>query len=136
VRVVLDVNVLISARLSPLGPSARLLAAWTEERFDLIVSPALLDELADVLSRERLRRWLSPDEATAFAAVLRAGAIMTPDPPAEPGVTPDPDDDYLVALARATGSDLLVSGDSHLLGLSDPSPPVLTPRAFLELLER
>ncbi len=52
-----------------------------------------------------------------------------------PGLTADPDDDYLVALARAAGADYLVSGDRHLLELTDPEPPVLTPREFLALLE-
>jgi predicted nucleic acid-binding protein len=56
------------------------------------------------------------------------------DPPARPGLSPDPDDDYLVALARAGAADYLVSGDRHLLGMADPEPPVLTPRQFHDLL--
>lgn len=50
-RVVLDPNVLVSAAISPAGPPRQILTAWTNERFDLIVSPAVLDELADVLAR-------------------------------------------------------------------------------------
>ena len=38
-------------------------------------------------------------------------------------------------LARAAQADYLVSGDRHLLDHTDPDPPVLTPRQFLELLE-
>jgi PIN domain len=87
----------------------------------------VLSELADVLARARFRRWLSEDEAAAFVASLRCGARVVDDPPPEPGVTPDPDDDYVVALARAAGADYLVSGDRHLTDLSDPDPPVLTP---------
>lgn len=44
-RVVVDSNVLISARLSPRGAPGRLLAAWLAGRFELIASPALLAEL-------------------------------------------------------------------------------------------
>lgn len=47
-RVVIDSNVLISARLSPRGAPGRLLAAWLAGRFELIVSPALLAEMAGV----------------------------------------------------------------------------------------
>lgn len=113
-RVVLDCNVLVSARLSPAGASALLLRAAVEERFELIVSAQLLGELTDVLARKRFRRWFSAEEADAFVAALRLAATFVDDPPAVVGVTADPDDDYLVALARAAHADYLVSGDRHL----------------------
>lgn len=59
-------------------------------------------------------------------------AVLVEDPPALPGVTADPADDYLVALARAEGADAIVSGDRHLLELERPRPPVLTARAFVD----
>jgi uncharacterized protein len=131
----LDCNVLVSARLSPEGASAQLLRAAAQGRFELIVSVELLGELTDVLARERFRRWFSAEEAHAFVAALQLAARFVNDPPAEVGITADPDDDYLVALARAAHADYLVSGDRHLTQLPDPDPPVLTPRAFLELLD-
>jgi putative PIN family toxin of toxin-antitoxin system len=93
-----------------------------------------LGELHLVLRRERLRRWLTQGEADVFVASLGSDATVIDDPPAQPGLTPDPDDDFVVALARAARADYLVSGDRHLIELVDPNPPVLTPRAFLELL--
>ncbi len=56
---------------------------------------------------------------------------MLPDPPAEPDLTPDPKDDYLLTLARTAHADCIVSGDTHLTELEHAKPPVLTPRAFL-----
>jgi len=135
VRAVLDCNVLVSARLSPLGASAQLLRAAVKEQFEWIVSPQLLSELTEVLARDRFRRWFTVDEADAFVEALRSAAVVIDDPPAVTGLTPDPDDDYLVALARAAHADYLVSGDRHLSQLPDPDPPVLTPRAFLDLLD-
>lgn len=133
-RVVLDSNVLISALLQPLGRSGLVLSAWTEDAFELIVSPDLLDEVHEVLGRERFRRWVTLDQADEFVASIRADANSVDDPPGEPGLTSDPDDDFLVALARWAEADYLVSGDRHLLELTDPRPRVLSPRAFLELL--
>jgi predicted nucleic acid-binding protein len=49
-------------------------------------------------------------------------AVLLDDPRAETGLTPDPDDDFLLALARSARADYLVSGDRHLLDLLDPSP--------------
>lgn len=121
--------------ISSAGPPREVLTAWTRERFELIASPALLEELREVLSRPKLRRWVSEQAATAYLAGLGQDALLIADPPPIPGLTPDPDDDYLVALARAARADYLVSGDRHLLELTDPDPPVLTPRQFLGLLE-
>lgn len=47
-------------------------------------------------------------------------------------LTPDPGDDYLVALAQKADAQCIVSGDAHLTRLTDPSPPVPTPPEFLE----
>jgi putative PIN family toxin of toxin-antitoxin system len=135
VRVVVDANVLVSAVISSAGPPREVLTAWTQERFELVASPALLEELRDVLARPKLRRWVNEQVATAYLAGLGQDALLIADPPPTPGLTADPDDDYLVALARAARADYLVSGDRHLLELTDPEPPVLTPRAFLDLLE-
>ena len=134
-RAVLDPNVLVSAAISPAGPPRQILTAWTNERFELIVSPSVLDELADVLARPKFRRFITTATAVAFIDGLAADAIIVTDPPDPPSVSPDPDDNYLIALARATRADYLVSGDRHLLDLTDPHPPVLTPRQFLDQLD-
>ena len=133
-RVVLDPNVLVSAAISPAGPPRQILTAWTDERFDLVASPALLEELADVLARPKLGRFITTAISVAFIDGLATDAIMVADPTEPPSVSPDLDDDYLIALARAAGADYLVSRDRHLLELTEPDPPVLTPRQFLDLL--
>jgi uncharacterized protein len=134
VRVVLDANVLVSALISPAGPLRAIVGSWVDERFELIASLALLDELRDVLGRPRFRRWVSLDVAAEFIDGIAQDAVIVADPPAQAGVTADPDDECLIALARAARGDYLVSGDRHLLDIADPEPPVLTPRQFLDLL--
>lgn len=133
-RAVFDPNVLVAALISPRGAPAALYLALTRGRFHLIASPQLLDELDHVLARSKFRRYASREEARAFVDAVARLALLTEDPPATPGATTDPGDDYLVALARAADADVLVSGDRHLLALTDHDPPVLTPRAFLEQL--
>ena len=134
-RAVLDPNVLVSAAISPAGPPRQILTAWIDERFELIASPALLHELAEVLARPKFQRFITAAVATELIDGLATDAVTVADSPELPGVAPDPDDDYLVALARVAGADYLVSGDRHLLGLTDPDPPVLSPRQFLDLLD-
>ena len=125
---------LISALISPEGPPRQIVTAWAEGRFELIVSPILLDELGDVLAREKFRRWVSTETAAQFIDGLEDAALLIDDPAAQAVVSLDPDDDYLIALARSSGADHLVSGDSHLTSLAGAKPRVLTPREFLERL--
>ena len=133
-RAVLDVNVLISAILSPSGTPARLLLAWQAGAFELVVSPALLDELRRALDYPKLRRLIPDTEAAAFVAWLTDAATLAADPAGPPPVTPpDPGDAYLVGLAAAARA-VLVSGDRHLLGLTDAFP-VHPPASYLAMLE-
>ena len=111
------------------------MAAWVDARFELVVSAALLDELAGVLARPKFRRWISPAIVREFIDGLADDALIIDDPPALAGISPDPDDDYLIALARAANADYLVSGDRHLLELEAADPPVLTPHQFLDMLD-
>ena len=58
-RVVLDTNTLVSAVISVSGPPRLLLNAAREQTFDWFTSPALLEELLVVMSREKFAQRLS-----------------------------------------------------------------------------
>jgi putative PIN family toxin of toxin-antitoxin system len=132
-RAVFDANVLISALLSRTGAPARLLLAWQEGRFELIVSPCLLAELGRALSYPKLRRLIPQSDAEAFVAWLSRSAVLARDPVGPPPIrSVDPGDDYLLSLA-ADQHAILVSGDGHLLALARGFP-IHTPASFLALL--
>ena len=134
-RAVLDPNVIISALLSPAPSPAKLLRAWQQGEFELIVSPILLGELATALAYPKLRKRITCEEARRLVEWLAAGAVTAGDPGEQPPIqSPDPDDDYLIAVAHGERA-LLVSGDKHLLGLAG-DVPVVSPAEFLVLLER
>ena len=132
-RAVLDPNVIISSLLST-GATAAVLNAWLDRRaFEPIVCPQLLSELEEVLARPKFEL-LSRAVVVQLVERLRTEAELTEDPMVEPGVTPDPDDDYLVALARQAGADCVVSGDPHLKQAALTDMEVLTPAEFLDRL--
>lgn len=132
-RAVLDPNVLISAVLSREGAPAEVLRAWRDGEFELVVSAELLDELARALSYPELRERITEDEATALVEVLSRHAKIVTDPDRPSSLkSPDPGDDYLLALIEAERA-ALVTGDGHLLPLGGKAP-ILTPAAFLDLL--
>ena len=103
-----------------------------EGAYDLVVSPMLLDELERALGYSKLRE--PTNEIKELLELLSRGGIAAEDPQLSPEVrSPDPDDDYLIALASISRS-VLVSGDRDLLGLSDQIP-VYSPAEFLALIE-
>lgn len=135
VRVVVDVNVLVSAQLRADGPPGHVYSAWLAGAFELIASQHLIDELARVAGKPNLAKRLDPAAIPTLVARLRADAIIAEDPPAARVVSRDPSDDYLVALARSAGAHAIVTGDRHLLAMDDLRPRALAPQAFLAWLE-
>lgn len=132
-RAVLDPNVIVSALLSS-GTTAAVLDAWLDRRaYEPVVCPTLLGELEEVLSRPKFAS-LGQDVVAQLVGRLRTEGDLVNDPVVQAGVTADPDDDYLVALARETKADFLVSGDRHLREAGLPDVVVLSPAEFLARL--
>jgi len=135
VKVILDANVLVSAAIA-IGPSYRLVARWLDQGdLEVVICPALLAEVEDVLDRSRLRKRVDPELARLYLATIRRIAVLAANPPEIEATTRDVDDDYLVALGREHGVDWIVTGDKDLLEWEAQTPPVITPAAFEELLD-
>jgi len=106
---------------------------WVEGAFDLVCSPLVLGELERALAYPKLAKHIAPDEARAVLDVLTESAVMVEDPDRPPGTSsPDPGDDYLIALAESARA-LLVSGDKDVLSLAGEIP-VCSPKEFLTQL--
>jgi putative PIN family toxin of toxin-antitoxin system len=131
---ILDPGVLVSAAIAPHGVCGRLLQSALDQQFELIACPLLLNELEEVLLRPKFRRYLTEEQARDYAALVAGVVEEHSDPAVEAGATADPDDDYLVALARASGADYLISGDAHLLAVAVDDLKILSPRNFVETL--
>jgi putative PIN family toxin of toxin-antitoxin system len=133
---VADTNVLVAAAITSRGICGGLLEAAIDGRWQLVASPMLLDELEEVLSRDKFRRWLNQDEAAQFVADIKVLADIVSDPPVGSGwETADPKDEFLVTLVRVADVMGLISGDPHLTELVDLDHPVFTPAGFLNGLD-
>jgi putative PIN family toxin of toxin-antitoxin system len=99
-----------------------------------VVSTLLLDELERAFGYSKLRDRVPNDESQELLELLARAGVTVRDPDVPPEVrSPDPDDDYLIALASVSRS-ILVSGDDDLLRLSDQIP-VYSPAEFLAMIE-
>ncbi len=138
-RLVLDTNVVISGLLWRSHPR-RLLDLAKEDTVSLYTSSALLDELADVLSREKWTAMLATRQTHAAYLMQRYGLLAKVVRPKRIGriVPNDPDDDAVIACALAASADLIVSGDKHLLSLGGQYQgiSIVTPAQAVQLVGR
>jgi putative PIN family toxin of toxin-antitoxin system len=113
------------------GPPFQILEAWKNGKLQLVVSPEILDEyrrVGEILAEEHPTIDLEP----MLEYVIHNAAIFSVSSLPE-GVCEDPDDDKFLACALASGSNLVVSGDRHLLKVSGyQNIEVLKPRDFIE----
>jgi putative PIN family toxin of toxin-antitoxin system len=118
-RAVLDTNVFLSAFLSrnPISPTKEILQRWQAGEFDLLVSDAMVEELAEKL----LERRISSDSVTEFLTVLAGLAewILVPEDAVHPVILEDPDDDSILACAVVGKADYLVTYDAHFEPLGE-----------------
>jgi putative PIN family toxin of toxin-antitoxin system len=119
VRWVLDTNVVVSGLLWQ-GTSYHLLVAIRQQpNIQVYSSPALLEELADVLSRPFSAKRLGmigQSVRGVLADFVEVVELVEPvDVPRV--VLCDPDDDHVLAAASTARADCIVSGDSDLLTL-------------------
>lgn len=118
-RIVIDTNIVLSGLLWRGPPHGLLNQVGRNPGMQLFSSPALLDELADVLTRPSLTKRLHQIHMTTHAVLadyVRVVTVVQPQALTQP-VCRDPDDDEVLALALSAQADVIVSGDKDLLVL-------------------
>lgn len=129
-KVVMDTNVFVSGVFFS-GPPYQILKAWQSGEFELVVSHEILDEyrrVGEILGEEHPAIDLKPflNFVLEHAKVYQPAALKEP-------VCEDPDDDKFFACALASGSEVIISGDKHLLKVSGyQGIQVLKPREFVD----
>jgi putative PIN family toxin of toxin-antitoxin system len=133
VRIVLDTNIIISGLLSETGPPGMLLKLWLEGKYELLISKAQLNELSRVFEYKKIRERIPSDQAADFLGQLSSLAIVT-DPLLNINLSPDPDDNAILAVAIESQADFIVSGDkTDLLSLNKAEGiPIITARQAIQ----
>ena len=138
-RAILDANVYVSAAIRPEGPPGRILERFVRESaFDLVLSPAIVDEVLRALTYPKVRKHIRAEanpqvwfQDIAVLADLVAGAYQLH------GVCEDPDDDKYIAAAVESRAAFVVTGDPDLLNLKEHAGiRIVSPRQFLDVLPR
>ena len=129
-KVVVDTNVVISGVFFG-GMPSRVLEAWRDGEFDLVVSPEVLEEYRRV--GEELTARFPGISLAPFLALLVMNAEIVEAPGLSDQVSRDRDDDKFIACALAANCQTIISGDKDLLEVTGYQDlKVVAPREFLE----
>ena len=134
-KVVLDTNVLLSGLMYPGSTPGKVVRAWREVRFDLVLSVEQLGEVGRVLSYPKIRKILKWDRAMIerFLKQLYLRSEFVDISGTAAAVPADPGDNFILATLIASEAECLVTGDADLLVLRDRHP-ILTPAEFAQRL--
>lgn len=140
IKAVVDTNVLISGLISSKGTPSKLLNAWNNKLFTLVISPELVQELEIVLQRPKLAKYaISLQEIEGLITSFKKQQIVVSPHANISFHVRDPKDEMIVTCALRN-ADYLVTGDKDLLDLRN-SPQIrplviVTAEEFLKLLEQ
>jgi uncharacterized protein len=135
-RVVLDTGILIAALITSGTPPDAIYRAWRKKRFELITSEWQLEEFRRVSRYPKLRTYLKSADAGNLVNGLRREATVLALLPTV-NLSPDPNDNPVLAMALAARADILVTGDRRdLLALNRiGSTRILSARQFVDELK-
>jgi hypothetical protein len=133
-RVVIDTCTLVSAALR-VGSVPDQALSKALRTCELCISAETLEELTQVLEREKFDRYLDRELRQSFVALIRRHArlfaVQDADREAVNPPCRDPKDNQFLSLALAAEADVIVSSDEDLLVLHPwRGIPVVTPAAF------
>ena len=134
-RIVLDTAVLVRALISPLGWCGQIVFERCE-RFQSIISPAIVAEYLAVLQRPTIvRKYGSPDThgLRRVLELIDSGIIV--EPRVIPPVCRDPADDKILAAARVGNADAIVSEEDLLALERYQGIAIVSAERFLRMIE-
>jgi putative PIN family toxin of toxin-antitoxin system len=136
IRAVLDTNVFLRALINPHSRCGRLLDEFADD-YELVLSPAIVREVLEVLHRPRLRAKFPQIAKLNIARIIALfEQALVVDPQDIPSVSRDPEDDKFLACARSAEAKYLVTEDNDLLVLEDfEGTRICRPAEFIALLE-
>lgn len=115
-KVVLDTNCLVSA-IGWDGPPHRILQACLMGALELCISPAILEELIEVLSRPRLAVVAAHPDLPVVLSWLHTSAHLVSPSFALNVVAEDPDDNRIIECAVESGAKVVTTGNDHLANI-------------------
>jgi len=136
-RAVLDTQVFVRALINPKSRSGLLLSKFSD-RFTIVVSPQVLQEILEVLFRSELTKKykrLGRIDVEKVISLLAEAEVV--EPRESVSVCRDPNDDKFLECAIAGKADYIVSEDEDLLVIKEHRGiKIIDTETFLDLVRR
>lgn len=133
-KVVIDTNILVSAILTPKGPSAKIVSAILEEMIELCISSAIYQEYHRVLNYERFK--LDPLKVERFLTALKNVAQwFTPTKTITKIIQDDFDNRFLECAEEAEANFLITGNRNHFNFDRFKKTVILSPGEFWLFLQ-
>lgn len=115
-KVIIDTNLWISFLI---GRQTQLVRRMlTDVRFDVFVCDCLVEEIRDVATRDKIRKYVSLTDVEDLISIIHAFCqFAVIEAEVSQSAVRDPKDLYLLSLAETVGADYIVSGDADLTDL-------------------
>lgn len=136
-RAVIDTNVLISGIISKKSYPAKIINYWILNKFDPVVSPEIVEEYAEVLTRDKFSALGTVSMRLDFLnKLLSLDWVLLVHPNQKLNIIKeDPKDNIFLECAVEGECKFIVSGDHHLLQLGEyESIRIITAEEFINLL--
>ena len=117
IKAVFGTNVFLQALINPHSRCDQFLDEFVDD-YELVLSPAIIREILEVLHRPRLRAKFPHITQLNIARIIALFEQATVVEPKDvPSVSRDPADDKFLACTKLAGAEYLVSEDKDLLVL-------------------
>ncbi len=131
-RVVLDTNIFISG-IHWKGASEKILLAWINNKFELVSSNKILEEIARTLINFKIP--LPNEDIKHWINIIASKSLITEPTEKIEIVKDDPDDNKFIEVAVSSGSEYIVTYDNHLLKIKEfRDVKIITPEEFLRII--
>ncbi len=133
-RYVFDTNIFVGALLFSTGKPAQVFQ-YVLRQGEILVSFELLEELNEVLRREKFSRYITSEDREKFLEALIERSILVK-LTEKIQVCRDLKDDQILELAISGSAKFIITGDKDLLVLNPfRDVQIITPEAFLQNIE-
>ena len=131
-KVVIDTNVFVSGIFWK-GPPHRIMKAWQQDKFKLVISPSIFQEYRRILN-DLSQKYPNPTIEPILDLVGLHAEMVNPVRFVKPVCT-DPNDDQFLEAAITAKARYIVSGDKALLAVGSlKGSAVIRPAEFLKLI--
>ena len=133
-KAVVDTNVIMSGLIKAESIPGKILKAWREDKFILLLSPPIFEEISRIIRHPKVVKYhkLNEEEIQNLLLYLYSASQKT-EGKTKLNITKDPDDNIFLACAIEGNAEYVVTGDKAFLQLKEyEGIKIITPSQFLK----